>query len=53
MACWANYFAEEPLDAHCWANFFAEEPLDARCWADVTSDRTENRLAGTTTSGWA
>ena len=23
MACWANFFAEMPLEGACWANFFA------------------------------
>ena len=26
MACWASFFADEPLKAPCWANFFAEVP---------------------------
>ena len=33
QACWANYFAEEPLEGLCWASFFAPigpEPRSCR-----------------------
>ena len=26
LACWANFFAEVPLEGLCWANFFAVSP---------------------------
>ena len=26
LACWANFFAEVPLEGACWANFFAVSP---------------------------
>ena len=29
QACWASFFADEPLKALCRASFFAEEPLKA------------------------
>ena len=29
QACWANFFADEPLKALCRASFFADEPLKA------------------------
>ena len=38
MACWANFFAEEPLDAHRWANFFAEMLLKGPCWANFFAE---------------
>ena len=32
-ACWAIFFAEEPLEGPCSASFFAEMPLEGLCWA--------------------
>ena len=31
-ACWASFFAEEPLEGLCWASFVAEKPLEGPCW---------------------
>ena len=39
LACWAKFFAEEPLEGLCWAKFFAEEPLEGLCWASFFADR--------------
>ena len=32
-ACWANFFAEMPLEGLCWVNFFVEVPVEGSCWA--------------------
>ena len=39
LACWAKFFAEEPMKGLCWAKFFAEMQLEARCWASFFADR--------------
>ena len=49
----ANFFAEQLRNGACWASPVAPPLRYARCWAAVISYRTGNRLAGTTTSGWA
>ena len=33
LACWASFFAEEPLEGLCRANFFAEMWMEGPCWA--------------------
>ena len=37
-ACWANFFAEEPLKGRCWASFFAEMPLEGWCGASFFAE---------------
>ena len=53
VACWAKFFAVEPVKAlrwakffavehegaRCWANFFAEMSLEGPCWASFFADR--------------
>ena len=35
-ACWANFFAEGPLEGQCWANYFADRPKGGSCWASFS-----------------
>ena len=37
-ACWANFFAEEPLEGPYWVNFFAETRLERLCWANFFAE---------------
>lgn len=46
LACWAKFFAEEPMKGLCWAKFFAEMQLEARCWASFFADRQSWDPAG-------
>ena len=46
QACWASFFAGEPLEALCWASFFADEPLKAPCWASFFAEQPLKSLMG-------
>jgi len=38
LACWASFFAEEPLEGRCWASFFAPtDPVPVLDAAPCTS----------------
>ena len=41
LACWASFFAEEPLEGPCWASFFA----DRQSW-DPTGRTLSRRSPG-------
>ena len=43
MACWASFFAEEPLERSCWASFFAEMRLEVLCWANLFAEEALER----------
>ena len=53
MACWANLFAEEPLERPCWASFFAEMRLERLWWANLFAEEALERpcWANKTTNG--
>lgn len=38
QACWANYFADDPVEGPRWANFFADRPPEAPCWASYFAE---------------
>ena len=46
LACWAKFFAGEPLEGSCWASFFAEESLEGPCWANFFADQQSRGPAG-------
>ena len=46
QACWASFFAGEPLEALCWASFFADEPLKALCRASFFAEQPLKSLMG-------
>ena len=51
MACWANFFAEMPLEGACWASFFAEMPLEGACWASFFAEMPMVGVCWSATAG--